>query len=790
MKKSSLPRLSSTKLEKLWEYFSKSGLRVYVQDIVVCFLVVFLILLMTRHTASYKDIPNLLEGEVASRTIRVGDTLEINDYAASALEREKLLRNVPRVFDYDPFAIDRAISEWKANVRSVRAIRASDLERTKIFAEKYSHVASFKSADIALLSKLGFSRGVELAINSTLGPLRDFKVVEQAEEARRGMEVFNLQTKKSELIKGRMLGTVISLDDVAPMLLNSRFYGNFWKDVTLRQRRTLVYLHSRLLVPNVTLNKKETETKRNEALGELRPLIKKVLKGEVVVRAGERVSKTQAEILRELRSRQQRALPWAEVLFEAIFGALCFALFIYFIRSQFPRLLENTKDNMLSVFLLLVSLATFKLTLVFMMDIIAERFDSVPAPFFLFLIPVATSAMIIRFLMKPQMAIVYSLIFGLGAAVLLESASLYGAYAVTACLSGAFFLRSCRSRNDLYRAGFFSALVCGTSAFFLVLSWGGGLPVNSDYIREIGNTGHNALYAAVWAFAGGFVGGFLASAITLVITPLFESLLDYTTDLKLIELSRMDNPLLRDLVLKAPGTYHHSILVGSLCEAACEAIGANPLLARVGAYYHDIGKIGRAEYFVENQSGGVSPHDNMKPQLSAKIIIAHVKEGKVMAEKAKLGRSIVDFIMQHHGTSLVSYFFNRAKQMAAQPGSDVDPEEIKEEDYRYPGPNPRSKEAVIMALADSCEAATRSLVEPTPARVEAMINKILTKAFDEGLLEDAEITLREIYLVGKSFNRILLGVHHQRVEYPGQEDQLPPPASKNSNDKKLLKSVK
>jgi len=195
-----------------------------------------------------------------------------------------------------------------------------------------------------------------------------------------------------------------------------------------------------------------------------------------------------------------------------------------------------------------------------------------------------------------------------------------------------------------------------------------------------------------------------------------------------------------------------------------------------------VGKIGRAEYFAENQTHGFNPHDTMKPQLSAKIIISHVKEGKVLAEKFKLGKSIIDFIEQHHGKSRVDYFYQKAKQLAEDPRSDVEPDEIRVEDYSYPGPNPQSKEAAIMALADACEASTRSLVDPTPARIEGMIKKIVNRALEESILDEADITLREVHLVAKAFLRILLSIHHNRVQYPGQETSLPQTeASKESS---------
>jgi putative nucleotidyltransferase with HDIG domain len=340
-------------------------------------------------------------------------------------------------------------------------------------------------------------------------------------------------------------------------------------------------------------------------------------------------------------------------------------------------------------------------------------------------------------------------------------------------LMGSLFIARCRTRTALHMAGFKTALVCGTVASLITLTWGAVLPQVGNVIPSVKEK-FDLWTMLLWSFMGGAIGGWLSSVLALTLTPLLESLLDYTTDLKLLELARMDHPLLKELVMKAPGTYHHSIIVGSLCEAACESIGANALLARVAAYYHDIGKIGRAEYFVENQSSGVNPHADKKPHLSARIIISHVKEGKLLAEEHKLGKDIIDFIMQHHGRSLVSFFYNKAKQDAAQPGSGMSPEEVNEEDFRYPGPNPQTRETAIMALADSCEAATRSLQEPTQARIEAMVTKIINKALAEGLLDEADITLSEVRLVSRAFMRILISIHHSRVAYPDQEKGLPP----------------
>ncbi len=445
---------------------------------------------------------------------------------------------------------------------------------------------------------------------------------------------------------------------------------------------------------------------------------------------------------------------------------------IYF-RRELKAVLQSSKDTLVVLLMLLTSIAAFKLTLIFQMDIVAGYFLNVPKSFFLFLIPVAAPAMILRMLFGGSLIVVFNVLHALCLGFLLEQALQYGLHVFCASLMAALWVARTRTRNSIHVAGFQTAIISAVSAFLTSMTWGAELPIFSDYVPKGINFSFGPFEIAAWSALGGFIGGWLSSALAMAVTPLSESVLDYTTDLKLVELSRMDHPLLRELVMKAPGTYHHSIIVGSLCEAAAEAIGANALLVRVGSYYHDIGKIGRAEYFVENQSRGYNPHDHIRPSLSAKIIISHVKDGKVLADQHKLGSAISDFIMQHHGRSMVSYFYNKAKQEAAQPDSEINESEISEEDYRYPGPNPQTKEAAIMALADSCEAATRSLIDPTPARIEAMVTKIITKALNDGLLDEAEITLRELRLVAKAFNRILISIHHARIQYPGQEEGMP-----------------
>ncbi|MBW1801530.1 MAG: HDIG domain-containing protein, partial [Deltaproteobacteria bacterium] len=280
---------------------------------------------------------------------------------------------------------------------------------------------------------------------------------------------------------------------------------------------------------------------------------------------------------------------------------------------------------------------------------------------------------------------------------------------------------------------------------------------------EMINSSFYSIQSAI-AASSGFVGGLLAGVIATGILPLIEMSFGSTTDIKLLELANLDQPLLRDLMVQAPGTYHHSVITSNMVEATAKAVNANPLLARVSAYYHDIGKMKKPLYFIENQMGGENKHEKLAPSMSSLILISHVKDGVELARENKIGREIIDIIQQHHGTSLISFFYQKAKdRMVVKGGKATD---IKEEDFRYPGPKPQTKEAGLVMLADMVEAAARSLVDPAPARIQGLVQKIINKVFSDGQLDECELTLKDLHEIAKSFNKTLSGIFHQRVEYP------------------------
>jgi putative nucleotidyltransferase with HDIG domain len=265
-----------------------------------------------------------------------------------------------------------------------------------------------------------------------------------------------------------------------------------------------------------------------------------------------------------------------------------------------------------------------------------------------------------------------------------------------------------------------------------------------------------ATYAIVFAF----ISAVIVVAIVSLLLPVLEKVFKVTTDISLLELLDLDHPLMKNLMIEAPGTYHHSIIVGNLVEACSEFVGVNPLLARVGAYYHDIGKSKMPEYFVENKSMGASKHEKLTPHMSAIVLISHVKEGVELARQHNLPEEVVDVVEQHHGDTLIKYFYDKAREAK-------DGEDLSEDVYRYPGPKPQTRTTALIMMADAVEASSRVLYDPTPARISALVDKIINHIFLAGQLEECELTLKDISEIKARFTFILNGILHKRIEYPG-----------------------
>ncbi|TCP32347.1 hypothetical protein EV207_101326 [Scopulibacillus darangshiensis] len=369
----------------------------------------------------------------------------------------------------------------------------------------------------------------------------------------------------------------------------------------------------------------------------------------------------------------------------------------------------------------------------------------------IYVIPLASGTLLIRMFFTERMAIVTSIILSLSGSLIFggeNTAAVFdvqmGLYLLLTSLAGALVLRGNETRPRILRAGVIIAGVNVLTVLCLLMLQ------NSPF--HVAETGLNIGLA--------LLSGFLSAVLTIGLVPFFEATFGILSTMKLIELSNPNHPLLRKVLIDAPGTYHHSVMVANLAERACEVIGANGLLARVAAYYHDIGKTKRPHFFIENQFNHVNPHDKISPQLSRTIIISHPYDGADMLREHRMPKEIIDIAEQHHGTSLLKYFYIKAQEATKQ--------DIPESEFRYPGPKVQTKEAAVVELADSIEAAVRSMAKPTPVKIESLVQKIFNEKLEDGQFDECNLTLNELKLVRESIFETIKGMFHSRIEYPDE----------------------
>ncbi|WP_019909249.1 HD family phosphohydrolase [Paenibacillus sp. HW567] len=370
-----------------------------------------------------------------------------------------------------------------------------------------------------------------------------------------------------------------------------------------------------------------------------------------------------------------------------------------------------------------------------------------------FLAPVAIGAMLITMLLDMTLAYFCSILFCVLSSIILNVQQntifdfKFGFFALIVCYVSIFATHRAGQRSTLLKGGIMVSLFGCVSVFMLTVLGGG------NWNETL------TLYAIGLSFASGL----LTAVLVIGLMPFFEASFGILSALKLVELSNPNHPLLRKLLTETPGTYHHSVMVGNLSEAAAEAIGADGLLCRVGSYYHDIGKTKRPFYFIENQNNMENPHDSIEPMLSKSIIVAHARDGVEMQKEYKLPKPIRDIAEQHHGTTFLHYFYHKALTLAEEKGAEPD---FTEEDFRYPGPKAQSKEAAVVGIADSVEAAVRSLRKPTVEQVETMIEKIIKSRLDDHQFDECDLTIKELDIIARTLKETVMGIFHSRIEYP------------------------
>ena len=463
----------------------------------------------------------------------------------------------------------------------------------------------------------------------------------------------------------------------------------------------------------------------------------RILQGQVIVREGQVIDK---EIYRQLElagvlSNQSSMKPLAGlILFVLFVGAI---IYMHFLSWRENRVVKKKA--------LLIVLVVFFLLVIMMklISLIEKDFDVLLA----FLFPTALAPMLIKLLTNERLALMTTIITAATAGILLQEG--YAAiiqmevalYILFGGIVSLYLLGDNGRRSNILRTSLgVSVSNMMFIAFYLLMT-------QSSY----------DLTELVYYMIAAIVSGILSGALTIGLMPFFESAFRLLSDMRLIELSNPNHPLLKKVLTETPGTYHHSVMVANLSDAACESIGANGLLARVGSYYHDIGKTLRPGFFIENQHAGQNPHDALPPEKSRDIIIAHAEDGAKLLEKHKMPVEIIDIARQHHGTSTLKYFYFKAKESG---------EDVKEEDFRYAGPKPQTKEIAIISIADSVEAAVRSMKEPTSEKIAALVRSIVNDKLNDGQFDECDLSMKELKKAERVICETLNGIFHNRIEYP------------------------
>ncbi|AHD06310.1 membrane-associated hydrolase-like protein [Paenibacillus larvae subsp. larvae] len=513
-------------------------------------------------------------------------------------------------------------------------------------------------------------------------------------------------------------------------------------ELTKNTQRELVAEFARAVItPNKFFDQKATDEAKAQAREKVEPVY--IKKDDVLVSEGEVVSEEIYQRLKNLDMLSEKANYWPH------FGLAVFVAFLSSMLYLYIRQGNLTLKSNNSPLLMLVIIYTLNLI---GMKVIALG-QNLEYPYIGFLTPVAVGSMLIAILVNYSLAMFSTVIFSILMSIIFNAERLqlmdyrYGIVALVVGFTAVFAIHKASHRGTILRAGILTSLLSCLMIFSV-------LAMEDHLTRK----------DLMFSLSFGVSGGILSAVFVIGLLPFLEGAFGILSPLKLVELSNPNHPLLRKLLTETPGTYHHSIMVGNLAEAAAESIGADGLLCRVGSYYHDIGKTKRPSYFIENQNNMENPHDKIDPALSKTIITAHPRDGVEMLKEYNIPKAIRDIAEQHHGTTLLAYFYHKARKQAEEEGL-----EIKEEDFRYEGPKAQSKEAAVVGVADCVEAAVRSLRNPTIEQIDSMVRKIIKSRLDDGQFNECDLTLKELDTIAKTLNETLLGIFHSRIEYPSDD---------------------
>lgn len=724
--------------------------------------------LIVSHNYKPASTVNLYNGIVTTDVLTPQD-FKMVDEAATERLREQAAEHVIPIFEYNPKLREQIVANFNQQIELAKEklpdalqaqFGANGLPIPAVTSLEYSEF--LKKFVFTLPRDNIFSQNPNMLVLLVSHQFEPMLVKNLSEALDKSLDGYTYSLDNSEQINGRRISiqntetgekSELRSRDLIPLSLAQKRLTdelNSIRSLPAEEREIFLLALKPILGANLKYSATLTNTARTIARQQISPIITQYRKNQIIVRRGDPITPATEEVINKVRNLQENSTYGQRIkqflgLFVIMLAAV-FALRKFSARTTLRQRLGTSRAFSLLCFTLVIQTILIWLG-VELSQQVAATFNIVGSAIrYEFLVPYGGAALIMAFLLDAVAAEICALMIGLFTALISGGDLSLIVYAVLSSSAAIFGVERYRQRNSITRAG---TIICLSNILAIVTVL---LLINQPFTLDV--YFYNIIY--------GISGGLLTAAFVSLMIPINESLFDILTDVKLLELSNMELPLLKDLSIQAPGTQQHSTLVGNLAEAAAEAIDANSLLVRIGCYYHDIGKMMAPEMFIENQGGRPNPHDTMDPKRSASVITGHVRKGILMGQEAGLPEQIVDLIPQHHGTRRLHYFYNKALAQYSQNSGPVN-----EEHYRYPGPKPQTREAAILMLSDSAEAAARSLDEPTPENIRLIVKRICEDIISDGQLEECELTMREFNTVRESLTETLCSIYHNRIKYPG-----------------------
>lgn len=740
-----------TKKEEL-NFWKKLGRNPFLYIIIFVCLLSYLISYLPSKSLS---IPK--EDEIATSDITAPLDLTIEDIDSTEKRREKALQAVLPVYNVDENVFlntEEKIREFSNSGREFIKNPVSNARITEfknICYEKYGLNISTK--DISSLIKNGFSKPLEENIINLV-----YKTFSQGIILSKNLFIHDEQEKGLTLIRDPENENSVKVSEILDIEESkSKLSEEIDKlDISRNDKMLFKNLCFLFISPNITYNPRETESRKENAIESVETVFYTIKRGKVIVRKGDEVNAEAIKQIKIINQNLSSKPSWLKNFIGTFFlFSILFIILWYYLKSVFKAERALKKFIMMGA-ILIISLLFYKLS-IFLADILSQN----TSLFFLkysetyrYAFPLQLGSLIFAFLTTIPVTLIYTILNSILVGYLFKANfhlmifSLIGGFAA---IYGIKYYGK-QKRSSTLRAGLF--LITSVNTIMIIIF--------HLIMEKIGPV--DVLLSEIFM---GILGGIISAVLAFLILPIFESLFGFITQSKIFELTNSDLPIFRQMAIEAPGSYHHSLIVASLSEGAAEKLKLDSMLVKTGALYHDIGKIKRPEYFSENRTKNSDLHKDLKPSMSALVIVNHVKEGLEIAKKLKLPKKIKDIIEQHHGNSLVKYFFEKAKE-------NYDPEmnKIGEESYRYPGPRPKSKEAALVMLADSVEAASRSLKNPSKTNLTRVVSEIFNNYLQDGQLDNCDFSFRELKVAASSFLEVLYTIYHPRVKYPGFDFEM------------------